>query len=508
MTTKPNNAENLDLISWGTDLIPTERNISQIGLFSSTDESVKRALVRRITQVTTTPEGESLQVEIEFSSQSGLPNANDLDKWMAFLKICKLQKDRVGVLSNPISFTAYQMIKLLDLADSGTNYAEISAWCQRMYDVGIASKQVIWIASSEKYADKKVRVFEGIERVRDSSDRRSEKYVVVLAGWLLANLRAEFVLYEDLNTYKRLNKPTARGIFLPLHRWFERNGGHTVERNYHELCQFLGITEQKQRSRIVRTLGKGLDELANVQLLARWDVQTNASGGHKVIFWPGEGMKRALAAQPRLLQSTQKPPELLRPAAVPGGLSSMEEQEALVALLSIGVTPPRKAESIVKHNDPLYILDLVEYARWTKAQDKSGKILNISGLLLWWIKEDMPIPPDFVTSRKRRLAEKQRLQREIEEQQLYELDVAYEQWKTAEIDKEVARQYPGDTLDAGLSRIIDDKIKKDKAFRQIPESQHRNIALQLLKREVREAIALPSLGEWKSRHVQRSLFEK
>jgi len=493
-----------DLLSQPADLIYFERNLIQLGFFSSTDETVKRPTERRITMNLVIKEGQNVESEIVFTCPSGVANANDLDKWMVFMAFARDQKERDGVLSNPIYFTAYKMIKRQGLADSGSNYAEVENWCKRMYESGITSKHVIWLAASKSYADKNVRVFESYERQGNTADRRSERYAVWLPSWLLNNLNAEYVLLEDLNAYRKLKKPAARGIFVYMHRWFERSGGHTIERDYKKLCEFLGIRAQTMPSRIKRTLGLALDELVDKKYLARWDLQRRPNGDFKVILWPGDGIKRALAVQPQMLTDAQRPPELQLPAK--SAETTIEEQEALAALLSLGVTPQRKALQMVKQHDPLHILDLVEYALYTRERDKDSKIRSLAALLVYWLKEDMPVPAEFETSRKRRAAEELKRRSELEAQQRYEAEVAYDAWRDDLIMREMEKRYPGAEREKAINEIIARNVKTDAAFRKIPVEQRHNVGEYALRREVREQMTFPAIEEWLPTHAQRKLF--
>ena len=495
-----------ELLPQPADIIYFERNLIQLGFFSSTDETVKRPTERRIKMNVVMAEGQNVESEILFTCPSGVANANDLDKWMVFMAFARDQKDRDGVLINPIYFTAYQMIKRQGLADSGSNYAEVENWCKRMYESGITSKHVIWLAASKSYADKNVRVFESYERQGNTADRRSERYAVWLPSWLLNNLNAEYVLLEDLNAYRKLKKPAARGIFVYMHRWFERSGGHTVERDYKKLCEFLGIRAQTMPSRIKRTLGLALDELVEKKYLARWDLQRRPSGDFKVILWPGEGIKHALASQPQMLTDAQRPPELQLPGKTSTGVTTVEEQEALAALLSVGVTPPRKAMQLVKQHDPLHILDLVEYALYTRDRDTDRKIRSLAALLIYWLNEDMPIPAEFETSRKRRSAEKLKRRSEVEAQQQYEMQVAYDTWRDEQILREIERRYPAAEREKAIDEIIARNQKTNADFRKIPTEQRRIVGEYALRREVREQTSFPTMEEWLPSHSQRKLF--
>jgi len=285
----------LDLIPFvGSDLIHFERNLLRIGFFASREErSGKPRNIRRIEQ-SMNVDGQRMIVAIEFRSPKSLPSSSDRDKFMAFLKIAAENRARVGRLVNPIRFTGYRMLQELGLTDSGANYEEVNAWGQRMADTTITSEKVVFFAASRRYANKTIHVFESFQRVGTATDKKTaEVYEVVLAEWLLENLNVNYVIPEDFAVYKQLKRPTARGIFGPLHMWFKASSGRAVERDYAQLCEFLGIQPYAYISKIKSTIGKALDELVAVRYLARWEITKMVTKtGYKVVLWPGVDILR------------------------------------------------------------------------------------------------------------------------------------------------------------------------------------------------------------------------
>ena len=150
-----------------------------------------------------------------------------------------------------------------------------------------------------------IHVFESFQRVgKQSGSARSEEFEVVLAEWLLDNLNTNYAISEDFVAYRQLKRPTAKGIFGPLHLWFKASQGRAVEKDYRQLCMLLGIQPYAYLSKIKSTMGKALDELVTVRYLSRWDVQPMSSkDGYKIVLWPGEDLLRSLALSAPRLQS-------------------------------------------------------------------------------------------------------------------------------------------------------------------------------------------------------------
>src|SRR6266852_4822284 len=87
---------------------------------------------------------------------------------------------------------------------------------------------------------------------------------VVLEDWLLENLNQSYVVPEDFNAYRKLKRPTAKGIFGYLHLWFHASHGRQIEKDYAELCVLLNIPVYRHVSKIRDTMGRSLNELIEV----------------------------------------------------------------------------------------------------------------------------------------------------------------------------------------------------------------------------------------------------
>jgi len=166
------------------------------------------------------------------------------------------------------------------------------------------------------------------------------------------------------------------------------------------------------------------------------------------------------------------------------------------------------AKSLIKRYEPNYILDLAEYAAHLANGDKSGKIGNPAGLLIYWLRNDMPVPSSFETSRRRKATESVKRQREVEEQQRLAFDIAYAEWKDRQVERELAVRFPGEELIKKLREIVEQRRKSDNLFARVRKEQHPILARQILQKELREQMALPSFEDWCKTHAQYNLFQE
>ena len=510
----PSTTPQIDLIPFAdVDLIRFEKNLLQIGFFAAQDERKGGPpFIRRI-ENTVNRDGQRISVVIEFRATIGLPSTADRDKFMAFLKIAAEQRARYGRISNTIRFTGYRLLQELGLNDSGPNYEDLNSWGERMATNTITSRQVIFFALSKRYANKTIHVFESFQRVgKQSGSARSEEFEVVLAEWLLDNLNTNYVISEDFVAYRQLKRPTAKGIFGPLHLWFKASQGRAVEKDYRQLCMLLGIQPYAYLSKIKSTMGKALDELVTVRYLSRWDVQPMSSkDGYKIVLWPGEDLLSSLALSAPRLQSAAPNAGLLGNIpeqaleAEPSKELTMDAQQALTELLALGIAPAM-AQSLVKKHDPGIILDVTEYVSSLVTTDKNGRIHNPAGLLIYYLHNDVPVPDAFITSRKRRKSEAAKRQQAQERQHDLDLQLAFAAWREQQVDAEIAARYPGPALSKKIAEVVAQRSKSDKYFIRVNPAQREILARQILVQEVREQLALPPFEDWCKTHAQYDLF--
>lgn len=496
------------------DSIRFERNLLQIGFFAADEKRKGAPSTKRRIETTINRDGKRIVAAIEFEGTRGLPSTADRDKFMAFLKIADEQRIRNGSITNPIRFTAYRLLKELGIATAGSNYEDIKEWGERMAVTTITSRQVIFFAQTKRYADKLIHVFDSFQRVgKQSSTGRSDEYEVTLASWLLDNLNATYVYVEDFAPYKKLRRPIAKAIFGLLHWWFTSSNGHAVEKDYQQLCVLLGIHSYRQPSRIKLSIGRALDELISVKYLSRWDIQLMSSKiGYKVILWPGEDIIRSInRATPKLQPVARNTQALANSSTLIGDVQpndlTVEAEHALAELLTFGIAP-RKAKQLVKQYDAGNIRDVVEYVSSLATADKKSRIQNPAGLLIYYLHNDVPIPTNFETFRKRRISEAARSQHAEQQQVNIGLDLEFAAWRDRKVDEELAARYPGPELARKIVEIVEQRSKNDKYFMRINTTQRQVLARQVLAKEVREQMSLPSFEDWCKTHAQRDLFGK
>ena len=484
------------------DLIRFEKNLLQIGFFGAHDTRHNNQSTRRIEQWVNR-DGQKIKVAAEFrgSAALGLPSTSDRDKYIAFMKIAMDRRAKLGRIENPIRFTGYQLLKELGLSFSGENYEDINRWGQRMADTTITSEQVIYLAARKKYANKTVHVFRSFVRAGQSDmddNARAEHYEVMLEDWLLENLNQSYVIPEDFNSYRKLKRPTGKGIFGYLHLWFHASQGRPVEKDYSELCTLLNIPIYKHISKIKETMGRSLDELADVGYLSSWDIRRMLTKeGFKLVLQAGSELLHVLAISQR-----KSLPEAMAAAE---NVFDDQQNAAIQALLERGVSEA-KAQSLVRQQDPANVIDQIEYAEHMMAKDRKGKFENPAGFIIYMIENRVPVPANFPTSRRIRHQKEADSAESEKELHRIRLEESYKQFVRDEVEAELHRRFPGDALAKQIKDVIGQRAKRDPRFSQMHPGQQRPVAEQFLRRELQETMSLPAFEEWSESSTQMDLF--
>ena len=483
------------------DLIRFEKNLLQMGFFGAHDTRHHNSSTRRIEQIVNR-EGQKIKVAAEFrgSADLGLPSTSDRDKYLAFMRIAMAQRAKQGQLTNPIRFTGYRLLKELGLCFSGENYEDINRWGQRMADTTITSEQVIYLAARRRYANKTVHVFRSFTRIGETGSDdcvKAESYEVVLEDWLLENLNESYVVPEDFNAYRKLKRPTGKGIFGYLHLWFHASRGKPIEKDYSELCLLLNIPAYKHSSKIKDTMGRSLDELVSIGYLSGWDVRPMLTkDGYKLVLLAGQELLHVLAISQR---------KQIGPNHGTESEGSAAQRLAATAMLERGISPA-KADSLARLYDPEMIIDQIEYIEYLVSRDRSQRIDNPAGLIIYTIENRVPVPTGFATTRKMKERDLLNQARAADEAQELALRIRYDEWVDQQVDNELRQLYPGQMLQQKINEIVGQRVRTDQRYSSMLAQHKEELAFLLLKRDVKEDASLLTFDEWRQQTSQITLF--
>jgi hypothetical protein len=364
-----------------------------------------------------------------------------------------------------------------------------------MADTSITSEQVIYLAAKKKYANKTVHVFRSFTRAGQShlnGSGKTEAFEVVLEDWLLENLNQSYVVPEDFNAYRKLKRPTAKGVFGYLHLWFHASQGRDVEKDYGELCLLLNIPAYRHLSKIRETMGRSLDELTGIGYLSQWGVKPMMSkSGYKLLLTPGEEVLRVLAITQKKQLSSARSPELSVPT---------ESQRAVLeALVSRGVSRT-KAAALAQTASPQSIQEQIDYWESLLKQGGRKKIKSPAGFLIYLIENQLAPLPGGLDSSDRPPAEFSPSMESPSPAHQYEAFVEQK------VEEELKARYPGRELAKRVKAMMKEHRVHEEVLEAFHPAQQDVLAEQLLRQEIRRELTLPTFEQWQRQRKQFALF--
>jgi hypothetical protein len=287
------------LMSWSVEYVPAEQNLETIGYFSARyarkalDEKQKSKIIIL---------SDSRRIEIVPSMKYGFPNAEDLDFYRAFLKICDERAQLVKVevdgqtivrprLPSPIGFSSRELIAKAGRTKNGRGHSAVRSWIERLNSTTIHGE--LFNARERKFdvrmgIEPLFRKYVHVGRPMPDGEIASQNFVW-LADWFVENY---FYLYSrpiDLKFHHRLSRSISKALYPLLDNgWFAANG-HPYTKRYADLCALLDIQVYQQLSRVQQQLDPCNEELLREKFVASYDYPVDPSGAWTgtIRWWPG-----------------------------------------------------------------------------------------------------------------------------------------------------------------------------------------------------------------------------
>jgi hypothetical protein len=402
------------------DFIKIEKNLISLGFFTPSSKRIKDEKSKTII-FTKVIDGKRIEAKATIvpAALYGLPVTADQDKYLALQKIINEQRQATGEVSNPITFTSAELLKILEQADAGKNYHEISEWLDLMTNTGIISEGVVYLAGNKVWAKDRFRVFDrAVSFGREIEPGKvAEKNYVWLSPWQLENINNNYLLPVDFDAYKQLKNHISKALVPLLQIWLfaSREEGY-FEKRYDEICQLLRIRQYHYLSEIKRNFAPSLDELVEHEYLESWQIEkTSDKKSYKVIFRHGEkfhhdrrrriGQKGQLAAgeEPkRAAAATQEPPEQRTEAPEPpreaqnlSVITAEDEQLIQRLIVEFGITASKAFELVSLKREAVK----VQIAAWPY---RNANPQNRAGWMIEAIEQNYSAPSAYLEELQKR----------------------------------------------------------------------------------------------------------
>jgi hypothetical protein len=480
------------------DFVKAEKNLLSLGLFTPSSNELRNAKSKTIGFVRVDGDQRiEASVTIAASAIHGLPDTADQDKYLALQKIITERRRLEGHIANPLMFTTAELLKTLGRAKGGKRYEDVAEFLQRMTLTGIVSRRAVFLADRRTWATETFHVFEKVVSVGESLPDGSvaQMNYVWLSEWQINNINSNFTLPIDIEVYRRLKSHIAKGLVPHLQIWLytSRSDGRFVKR-YDHLCQLLGLRPQKHASRIRQQLGPSLDELKEHDYIASWSLAETRDGhGFKVELYHGVKFHRDL----RLRQGEKLPDESQLNLAEAGDDDGEEPGPDLMGELTRrGITAKIAMQILERAHDGRVILDQLEWADHLVAATPD-RFYNPAGFYVSVLRDNVPVPSSFETSRMRMAREAARRESTRRDEQLEASRLAYAQYCDAQVDHHIETTLTAEAFE----RLVEDKKKRlldDKRFKfsEWNPGQFHQYATMTVRREVSRDVIVPSFQEY------------
>jgi hypothetical protein len=513
-----------------TEFVKVEKNLASLGFFTPSSKRLRNAQEKTFT-ITTVADGQRLEMKgtIIPSAKYGLPITADQDKWIALCKIITDIMRKEGRVTNPISFTSAEILRLLHQhRHSGKNYREIEEWLDVLFSTTIFSEGVVYLAKEKRRVKDRYRVFERVVSFGKqlSDGKRADKNYVWFSEWQLDNINNNHLLPVDLEAYRELKNHIAKALVPLLQVWLYATRDEGVfEKRYNELCQFLNIQQYQYLSLITRTLGPSLDELKQFGYLADWRIEETSDGENfKIIFYHGEKFHRDRRARlgrkknagdenagheaaNHTSSSWEKTYVESRQSNVPAVAAQPSFDPQLVAEFTRRGIREEKAIALLASLKPGQdVVAQLEYTDRTikQLEETPHRLTNPAGFYVRMIEWNTPVPDGFETNAKRKAREEQAQKerdRRMSEETRQELEDDYERYCYQEVDQYIK------TNSAAYEAIKEAKASEERKL--YPTSWPQLIADKAkwdAKNEIRKQLHLPSFEEFAALKKQGTDF--
>src|SRR5262245_18320664 len=221
---------------WSVNYVPAEQNLETIGYFAARYTRRKTSDESQLSRVVSL--SDNRRIEIIPSAKYGFPNAEDLDFYRAFLKICDERANWVRIehdshtsyhpqLPSPISFSSRELIAKAGRHKSHRELVAVRDWIERLSSTMIRGEI---FDAKEKRFDVRIGVeplfkqFVHVGRIMSDGTRAAQNYVW-LAQWFIDNYFYFYSRPFDLKFHHRLKHAIAKTLYPLLDTsWYAANG--------------------------------------------------------------------------------------------------------------------------------------------------------------------------------------------------------------------------------------------------------------------------------------------
>ena len=200
------------------------------------------------------------------SDRYGLPTSKDDDVLLACIQLSRLN----DFSSREVSFSRYEILRLLGWADESRNYDRVATSLRRWKGLSIFSDRAFYDHEQKSWVNRDFGVFDNLviyrrEVIQGKAATGCSKFV-----WnevLFRSFQSGYLKQLDWNLYCKLTSPVAKRLYRFLDKRFYHSS--RVEIDLQELgLRKVRLSENYNTAQLKRTLQKGIEELERL-----WDLK-------------------------------------------------------------------------------------------------------------------------------------------------------------------------------------------------------------------------------------------
>jgi hypothetical protein len=336
------------------------------------------------------------RLTISGSDRFGLPTSKDDDVLLACIQLSRLN----DFSTREVSFSRYEILRLLGWADETRNYERVATSLRRWKGLSIFSDRAFYDHAQKSWVNRDFGVFDTLviyqrEVLQGKAAPGCSRFL-----WndvFFRSFQSGYLKQLDWNLYCRLNSSVAKRLYRFLDKRFYHSG--QVEIDLQELAlRKVRLTGNYNTAQIKRTLLKGIEELERVwglkPRLPEQRFRKDGMGKWVVVFERRSKQRRVAVPQVEALTAISS----LSPTAL---VSCVNPQDLERELIKRGIGPASAEELSLAHPSS-QIQEMIELYDWYNSKGQSRG----PGFLVQSIRNPNAItfPPGFVSSSAKQLA--------------------------------------------------------------------------------------------------------
>jgi hypothetical protein len=337
------------------------------------------------------------KLTVSGSDAHGLPTAPDADVIVALIQLTKLRNN----FADPtVTFTRYELLKLLGWPDRGHYYRRLDESLNRWIGVTLYYEKAWWDNEIKCRVDAKFHILESVvlfdREVRRTLRARHQPLPSSSFTWnkvFFKSCRAGNLKRLDLDTYFSLKSAVSKQTYRFLGKRFHVRSDWTFDLEEFAF-EHVGLSRNYAPRKVKQKLQPALEELEGIGFL---EPMANADRYARA----GPGTWRIRLVRKRPAPASPEP----EPGPEPSGL----EHELVVR----GITASAARELVATYAEGRIRAQLERFD-WLRTK-QPRKVTDPGGYLTDAIRRDYAAPAGFVSRAEREQAEQERRQREAED---------------------------------------------------------------------------------------------